>query len=108
MSRAGSDTGTEFRENLTIARHRLRSLHQAQNPPVKVEYRGYEIVAENPRHLDAYELHGEDGEVLISLERSDFNNADDWVRAFDLAIHESPEAARDWLRNDLFWWWHDA
>lgn len=105
-----STTSTEqtgHRETLTRERRTLRNLHNARNPDAKIHYRSHQIVAENPQHPDhdAYELIDEDNDVLLSLERSDFNNSDDWVRAFDLAIQQSPEAALDWLRNDLLWRW---
>jgi hypothetical protein len=107
VSRSESDTATAHRQNLTQERRRLRRVHDARNPPEEIPYRGHTIRAENPHHPDhdAYELVDADDDTLLALERSDFNNSDDWVRAFDLAIQQSPEAARDWLRNDLFWGW---
>lgn len=106
-SRPESDTDTQFNATLTRQRSRLRNLHDARNPPARIPYRGHVVKAENPEHPDhdAYELRNQNGDVLVTGERSDFANADDWVRYFDYAINQSPEKAREWLDEHLDGWW---
>jgi len=90
-------TGTEHRRNLTKARKRVRDLHHATQPQQEIQYRGHTLKAENPEHRDAYQIQNDTGEVLFVVERSNFGNADDWLRVIDVVIQDGPAAARDYL-----------
>jgi len=86
---------TSHRRNLTKARKRVRDLHRATEPQTQIQYRGHTLTAENPEHRDAYQIQNGD-EVLYVVERSNFANADDWLRVIDVVIQDGPEAAREY------------
>lgn len=100
---------TSHREDLTRARARLRSLHQATTPKDELNYRGHTLEREpqDKTQSGCYQIFNADSEPVDTVEPSDFHNADDFVRYVDLVIQHGRDRAKDWLRNELYWGWTD-
>lgn len=95
---------TQFRQNLTNERRRLRQLHTETRPPNEIRYRGHTIRREpfDRSQSGTYRIIDQDNFSFVdTVEPTDFYHADDFVRYVDLVIQQGRDAAQDWRDEHL-------